>query len=184
MEKCKQLFKDSFQELKSISGLTKAAFLVAVTVALGFYRIQVTEFLRIGFDFIPKELAGMMFGPVVGGMVAGIADLLAYFIKPMGPFFPGMTLSAILGGIIYGLFLYKKPLSLKRVIMANTTVTVFVNLILNTYWMMILYGNSFAAIFPARLVKQIIMLPISIAIYYTIAKVMSRAGVFSLAKKY
>lgn len=182
MQQLKQLFKDSFHELKSTTVLTKAALLVAVTVALGFYRIQVTEFLRIGFDFVPKEMTGMMFGPFVGAMVGGISDIIAYFIRPMGPFFPGMTISAILGGIIYGVFLYKKPLSLKRIIMANTTVTIFVNLLLNTYWMTVLYGNSFIAMFPARFVKELIMLPISVTIYYTIAKVMSKAGVFSLAK--
>lgn len=182
MQQFKQLFKDSFHELKSTTVLTKAALLVAVTVALGFYRIHITEFLRIGFDFVPKEMTGMLFGPVVGGVVAGVSDVIAYFIRPMGPFFPGMTISAILGGIIYGVFLYKKPLSLKRIIMANATVTVFVNLLLNTYWMTVLYGNSFLAIFPARFVKELIMLPIGVTIYYTVAKVLSKAKFFSLAK--
>ena len=50
-------------------------------------------------------------------------------------------MSAMAGSVIYGVILYRKPLSLGRVILANGLVTVFINLLLNTYWMTVLYGE-------------------------------------------
>lgn len=179
MKKLRTQFTDSFQELRSMKTMVAASMLLAITVVLGFYRLQLTDFLRLGFDFLPKELTAMLFGPGVGCVVAALADIISFIIKPVGAFFPGLTISAMLASVIYGMFLYRKPLSLKRIIMANTTVTILINLFLNTYWMTILYGDTYAALFPARAVKQLIMLPIEIVLYYSVAKILSRARVFS-----
>lgn len=46
-----------------------AAMLIAIGVILGFFSVQLTEFIRIGFSGIPNELASMLFGPVVGGIM-------------------------------------------------------------------------------------------------------------------
>lgn len=142
------------------------AMLLALAVVLGFYAtIQIGDFLRIGFAFIPNELTGMLFGPVAGGFMGAIADIAKYAVKPIGAFFPGFTISGLLAGLIYGVVLYKKPVSLKRIIVANTLVTVFVNLLLNTYWLTILYGNAFAVLLPARIIKEAILLPIDIVLF-------------------
>ena len=176
MKNLKKQFTDSFQEMRDLKVLVAAAMLLSITVVLGFYRVQLTESIRIGFDFIAKESTSMFFGPVVGCMVAGLYDIISYIIKPVGAFFPGLTLSAMLGSVIYGVILYKRPLSLRRIIVANSTVTVFVNMLLNTYWMTILYGDAFAVLFPARAMKQIIMLPVEIILFYTVAKMFSKAN--------
>lgn len=182
MKKIKMCFTESFQELKDLKTLTAAAMLLAITVVLGFYRLQLTEYVRIGFDSVSKELAGMLFGPVVGCMVGGLSDLISYIIKPIGGFFPGFTISAMAGGIIYGTILYKKPLSLKRVIAVNSVVTVVVNLVLNTYWLTLLYGNAFFALLPARAVKQLIMLPIDSILFYVTARLLLKANLPGIMK--
>lgn len=46
----------------------------------------------------------MLFGPVVGGIMGGIGDILKFLIKPTGPYFFGYTLNAMLGPVIYGIF--------------------------------------------------------------------------------
>ena len=178
MKTLKKQFADSFHELKSMKTLAASAMLLAITVVLGFYRLQLTDFIRIGFDFIAKEMASMIFGPVVGCVIAGLADIISFILKPIGAYFPGLTISAMLASVIYGIVLYQKPLSLKRVILANATVTIFINMILNTYWMTILLGDGFMALFPARAVKQIIMFPIEIILFYTVAKALSKANIF------
>lgn len=184
MEKIKKQFTDSFRELGNLRSLTAAAMLLAITIVLGFFlRIQLTESMRIGFDYVAKELTGMFFGPVVGCIVGGLSDIISFVIKPTGPYFPGFTICAMLAGIIYGIILYKKPLSLKRIIAANSMVTVFVNLLLNTYWVSVLYGNAFIALLPARLMKQVIMLPIEIIVYYMVAKVLTRADILKLVRE-
>ncbi len=182
MKKCKTLFTDSFRELKDVRNMAAAAMLLAIAIVLGFYRLQLTESIRIGFDFLAKETAAMLLGPSIGCVVAGLADIISFFIKPVGAFFPGLTISAMLASVIYGIVLYKKPLSLKRVIVANSVVTVCINLFLNTYWMSVLYGNAYMALFPARAVKQMIMLPIEIVLFYTVAKAFQRIHLFELVK--
>lgn len=184
MRKIKTQFIDSFHELKELKTMTAAAMLLAITVVLGFYRLQLTDSIRIGFDFIAKETTSMMFGPVVGCVVAGLADIIAYIMKPIGAFFPGLTLSAMLASVIYGVVLYKKPLNLKRIIVANTAVTVFINLLLNTYWLTILYGDTFVVLFPARAVKQMIMLPVEILLFYVVSKMLERTNLFSIVGRH
>ena len=183
MKRWKTSFGDSFQEMRNLKNLAAISMLLAITVGLGFYRLQITDYLRIGFDSLAKELTGMLFGPVAACAVAGLADIISYILKPVGAFFPGLTLSAMLAGVIYGVVLYRKPLTLRRVILANVLVTVFVNLLLNTYWMSVLYGNGFLAILPARAVKQALMLPIDIILFYTVARLLGKANILRMIKR-
>lgn len=112
--------------------------------------------------------------------MGGIADLIKYLVHPTGPFFPGFTISGMASGFLYGLVLYKKPLSLKRVILANGLVTLIVNVCMNTYWLTLLYGSAFFAILPARMVKEVIMLPISVILFYTVARMLTKAQIFTV----
>lgn len=178
----KKMFADSLLELKNLKSMVMAAMLLAIAVVLGFFTLQLTEFIKIGFAYIANEFAGMMFGPVVGSLIGGMADILKYMVNPTGPFFPGFTISGLCGGLIYGMVLYKKPLSMKRVIAANTLVTILVNLLLNTYWLTLLYGNAYMALLPARIVKQLVMLPIEVIIFYAVAKVLIKSGLFAFIK--
>ncbi len=179
MKKVMSLFTDSFHELKNTKTLAMSAMLLAIAVVLGFYTLQLTESMKIGFAFLANELAGMMFGPTVGAIIGGTADILKYLVNPTGPFFPGFTISGILGGLIYGCVLYKQPLKLSRVILANTLVTVFVNLLLNTYWVTLLYGNAFMVLLPARIIKQIVMLPLEVALFYAVARVLKKSRIIT-----
>ncbi|MBC5745665.1 folate family ECF transporter S component [Lachnospiraceae bacterium MD308] len=182
MKGIKALFADSIQELKDLRTLAVTAMLLAIAVVLGFYTLQLTDYIKIGFAYIANETTGMLFGPAVGGIMGGLADLLKYLVKPTGPFFPGFTISGICGGIIYGIVLYKKPLTVKRVVFANFLVMVLVNILLNTYWLTLLYGDAYLALLPVRILKQAVMLPIETALFYTVAKVLTKANVFAMMR--
>ncbi len=175
-------FRDSFHELKDVKALATTAMLLAIAVVLGFYTLQVTDFIKIGFAFIADEMTGMMFGPVVGGLMGAAADIVKYLVRPMGAFFPGFTISGALSGVIYGVILYKKPLSIKRIALANGLVMIFVNICLNTYWLTLLYGQAFMAILPARVIKQIVLFPIYVALFYGVSKIMGKAHLFTMVK--
>src|SRR3712207_3367803 len=115
MQNFGKLFKDSAAELKKTRSLAISAMLLALACVLGFFSVQVTPTMKIGVSFIPNELVGFLFGPVVGPIFGAVGDIVKYFLKPTGPFFPGFTISAIVGGLIYGCILYKRPLNLFRV---------------------------------------------------------------------
>ncbi len=167
MTNLRQLFRDSFHELKDVKALAMTAMLLAIAVVLGFYTLQVT---------------GMLFGPVVGGLMGGAADLVKYLVRPTGPFFPGFTISGAASGVIYGMILYKRPLTIRRVALANGLVMILVNICLNTYWLTLLYGNAFFAILPARVIKQAVMFPIYVALFYGVSRVLGKAKLFVFAK--
>ncbi|MGE5615213.1 MAG: folate family ECF transporter S component [Bacillota bacterium] len=125
--------------------------------------IQV-ETIRISFGFMPQAFASMLFGPIIGGIGSAVGDILGMIIAPKGPYFPGLTFSAMLTGLIYGLFLYKKPKNIWRIIMAVLCITIFVDIVMNTYWLTILYGRAFLAILPGRIIKCLVMIPIQTVI--------------------
>ena len=180
MTNLRRQFRDSFHELKDVKALAMTAMLLAIAVVLGFYTLQVTDFIKIGFAFIADEMTGMLFGPVVGGLMGGAADLVKFLVRPTGPFFPGFTISGAASGVIYGMVLYKKPPTLGRVALANGIVMIVVNICMNTYWLTLLYGDAFFAILPARIIKQAVMYPIYVALFYGVSRVLGKAKLFAL----
>ncbi|MBR6684609.1 MAG: folate family ECF transporter S component, partial [Firmicutes bacterium] len=99
----------SMREFRNLRSVTTLSMLIAVALVLNlFASIQITDSLRLGFGFIATAIMGMLYGPVCAALSAGLVDILQFFLKPMGEFFPGYTLTAMLGGLLYGFFLYKK----------------------------------------------------------------------------
>lgn len=56
--------------------------------------------IRISFSGPFTKMPGILFGPVVGGISAGLSDIIGYLIKPQGPYIPWLGVTAILGGIL------------------------------------------------------------------------------------
>lgn len=177
MKKLATLFTCSCEELKQVRTITVCAMLGAVGVALGSVSIQM-ENMRIGFAGIPAMLAGYLFGPAVGGIFAGALDIIKYLVKPVGAFFPGLTLVMALKGVIYGCFFYCKPLSLPRVLAAQFVIALVCNLILNTLCLSILSGSTFMALLPPRIIQNLILWPIDTLIFFNVAKLLEVSGVF------
>lgn len=126
-----------------------------------------TPIVRIGFGFLPVAIIAMLYGPWIAGVVAAMTDFMGIMLFPKAAlYFPGFTLSAFLGGVIYGLILYKKPKTLKRVIIAVLLTTVLINLGLNTLWIKIILDKAIYIIFPARVVQNLVLAPINCLLLY------------------
>ena len=164
-------------KMRNSKTITIAAMLISVAVILGFFKIPITNVIEIRFGSLPLAVAGSLLGPVVGGVVGGISDVLAYIVKPTGPFFPGFTINSILSGVIYGLTL--KPdtdgnVSIKRIVISKLICTVLINMLLNTLWLSMLYGNAFKVLFFSRLPKEIIMFPVNTLLLIAVMKPMKK----------
>lgn len=129
-----------------------------------------TPIIRIGFGFIPVAFSAILFGPVIGGLTAAIADVLGMIIFPKGAYFPGFTLSAFLGGAIYGLFLYRKQVTVLNVTISVLLITLFVDLGLNTLWLSMITGKAAAALLIPRIYKSAIIFPIQITAIHVLWK--------------
>jgi Putative regulator of cell autolysis len=166
-------FKEATLEIKKTRTLTGAALATAFTVVIDFFRIVVTQSMEITFGFLGIVVAGMLYGPVVGGLVGAMADVIGYVLRPTGPFFFGFTFNNIVSGVIYGLFLYKKEQSLKRFAAALLTENIIVILILTPMWLNIMYGTSLFAI--ARVIRCIVLFPIKLMAMNAVYKAISVA---------
>lgn len=150
------LFRRSAAELRHPRCLALTALFISLNIAMDLLgiRIQLTPTIRIGPGFLCNACIGMLFGPFVA-MLAGICtDTLGYLVNSGGAaYFPGYMLTAMLGGILHGLFLYPAGRSrtrrLVRVVLDKTCINLFCNLGLNTLWLSMLYGDSFLVL-PAR----------------------------------
>lgn len=112
-------------------------------------------------SFIPVIFAAVFLGPVYGGIVGGIGDLLSSLIMPTGPYFPGFTVCAALMGVIFGLFCHKK-ITVPRIAVATFINQGIVAMILNTinlaFYFIInnigKYGNNVFKIFGALFLSR------------------------------
>ncbi len=160
-------------ELYRTATLTGCALCAALDLVLNQFTIPVSTMLEIGFSFLASASCAFLFGPFAAALMAGTADILGFFLRPNGTFFPGFTLNAILAGLIYGFWLYKKPVSLVRTFCACLTVVLSINLILTPIWLHILYGNT-ALLSAMRLIKNAIKLPVDTLLLYTTLKAVGR----------
>lgn len=97
------------KKIISTKALVGASLLTAISIILTRVLSVIVPLaglpaLRIGFGEIPIILSGIIYGPFLGGLTGGIADLIGAMINLHGaPFFPGFTLSSILWGTIPGI---------------------------------------------------------------------------------
>jgi ECF transporter S component (folate family) len=147
-------FRSSALEFKKIRTLAACAMLIALNIILDSFSIPIGNLLRIGISFITIALAGMLYGPVASMACGALSDILCAILIPRGTYFPGWTLGALVGGLIYGLVLYGKKVTFLRALLAKGLVNLLVNILLGTLWLSIMYGNAFIAIVGMRIVKN------------------------------
>ena len=167
MKKMKELYLSSMRELASPKNLALYGVMGALSMVLGIVAsIQIGPYIKNGFSGLPNRIVECLFGPVIGCIFGGTMDILKFIAKPDGPFFFGFTFDAMLAGVLYGSILYKKPVTIPRVFVAELAAKVIVNCGFNTLWISVLYGKGFLAILPMRLLKNAIMLPIDTIITF------------------
>ncbi len=166
---------DSLKEFKSLRNVVFCGMMAAIAVILGYVAtIRFGQYIRIGFSGLPNQVVDYLFGPAIGAIFGAALDVIKWFLQPTGDFFPGFTISAALGGIIYGFAFYKKNVSVVRVLTAQLIVKVFVNIGLNSLWLKILYDQAIVALLPGRILSNAIMLPIDTFITYVMLKAVDR----------
>jgi len=141
------------------------AFLIALEIILTRFCSINTPILRIGFGFLPVAMMGIMYGPIWAAVGYAVGDILGMLIFPSGIFFPGFTVTAMLTGLVFGLFLHnKEKITWKTVLPASLIIILVLNLCLDTLWLSIMFGDAFIALLPTRIFKCVVMLPIHLVL--------------------
>ena len=163
--------------------LVVAALFIAMAVVLGQFSFMVGPSMRIGFSRVPIMVSGMLLGPIAGGLTGIVHDLINFVLRPAGAFHPGFTFSAMMTGMIPGIVVKlsfvpaisklrksTKTFSLGNVIISVAAVYVFVTLLLNTYWLSQLIGDSYLVLLPARATTQLLTNIVNAMVIILLAK--------------
>lgn len=162
----------SFSEMKHVKTIVLVGILIAMTIGLETLGtvLPITLFTRkVFFSFLPIALSSMLFGPIVALVFGFIADILGFLMQggASGAFFPGYTLSAMLGAFIYSIFLYRTRITVLKIFLAKFMVNVVVNITLGSLWLYIMYGKkTFWVYLVGGFFKNMILLPFEVILLY------------------
>lgn len=167
-------------ELKSLKRLVFAALMCALSIVVGAFYVAVGDNLRVYFTFFITAVGCAVYGPVMGMLVAAVTDTLNFVLFPSGAYFPGYLLSEIVAALIYGLFLYRRKITVLRLFGAKFLVNYLVNVGLGCLWSQMLYGKGYLYYLVKSLIKNSLLLPLEVmalaALFAMLVPVFSRFG--------
>lgn len=148
--------------------LTFAALIVALRVAVKLLRIPVVAGLSIGLDGYVNALGSLVYGPLMGLAVGAISDTLGCVIAPTGPYFLPFILVEMGSSFIFALFLWKQPLSVRRVFGARFCVSFICNIVLTSVFVkweyLVFYSvekaETYALVNGVRIAKNLVLFPL------------------------
>lgn len=161
----------------STKKLVLLALMVALNVVLGRLNIPIGNTIRISvLGFLPFILAAWLLGPAYAALAAAAGDIVSFllFNHVFGPLNPGLTLTAALSGLWYGMVLYKKDITWLRACLAVIPVIIVCEMGLNTLWLYLQYPTYTIASLPMRLLTNAIECPVKVLLVMGMTKLVNR----------
>lgn len=184
-------WRNAAGELRDLRKLVFAALMIAMCIALAqIPSVPLFGGARVTWGFLARSVCAWVCGPVLGLLFAFAEDNLSFFLTGGGgyPYFPGYTLTTMLGVFTYALFFYRAPLTVRRIFCAKLLTNVQ-NVVLGALWMAILNSNgafslaTWYASASLSAVKNLIMLPVQTALlallFAALLPALRRAGLVS-----
>ena len=178
-------FKDALKLRKmSVKELCTMAMLVAITFGLSY----ISGFLRIGdsikfnISFMSVYVGAALFGPVAGGVIAALADVISFVANPTGAFVPIFTVMEFVNGMFFGFFLYRSSNTRRKLVWVFLLIFICavlqfcVNMFWRTYELARLYYgvDKFRALFVSRLPGNVVMVICKVAIVMMLEPYMNK----------
>lgn len=161
-------WKEAAAAFRNTHMLVFAALIVALRVAVKFFRIPLAAGLFLSFDCYVNALGSLVYGPLLGLIVGAISDTLGCILAPSGPYFLPFIFVEMSSSFLFGLFFWRQRLSLPRILAARFTVNAVCNIVLTSLFVKwnyrIFYGvekaQGYALINGARIVKSLVLFPV------------------------
>lgn len=112
--------------------LAYASLIIALRVAVKAFRIPLAAGLTLGFDCYINALGSVVYGPLMGLLVGAVSDTLGCMLFPSGPYFFPFIFVEMSSGFVFGLFLWRKKLTVSRVLLTKFMVNLICNIILTS----------------------------------------------------
>lgn len=139
--------KQNVKVFGSVRKLTFAAMLAAISVVVGIFCKTYLNFgnglLRLSFESLPVIVSGIAFGPIIGGFVGFVADIVSYSLSVQAfAISPIITFAATLLGVIPGIitrYIFKKR-SRAAIIVSGIFAHLISSVIIKTVGLFAYYG--------------------------------------------
>lgn len=155
-----------------------SGFLVALNIILS--RLLIIPGI-INFGGFPIIFGGIVFGPLVGGIVGAVGDVVSYIIRPMGVFMPHFTLTSTLTGVIPGILVrtlklnWDKP-SLWKIFIAILVGQVTTSVLMVPYFRYILFGHPLFLTMTRAAARQTMNIPVYSIIIKLMIPILYKSG--------
>ncbi len=166
--------------LSSAKDICVLALLIAISVLLAIYgTIRIGAGIKISFKFISVFVTAALFGPVWGGAVGALSDIIAFIVNPVGGMFlPQITMVEFLYGFTYGLFFFNMGSwqgfkTMLKVVLCVIFQIGLLNLGLTTYFLMPLMKMDFSSLLVMRSVSAVISMAIQLIVLTFMSKYIS-----------
>lgn len=146
--------------------LVFAALICALRIVVKAFKIPIVPgVLTLTFDAYVNALGSLVYGPLMGLMVGAVSDTIGALLFPSGAYFFPFIFVEMSSSFIFGLFFWRRKLSVSRVILAKFTVSFFCNIILTSLVMKWMYayfatGKTYSLINLVRIAKNLVLFPI------------------------
>ena len=178
----KENVKKSFAVFGNLKVLVCAAIFVALSIVLGkFVPLVNFDVLRFSLENLPILMAGILFGPAVGAVVGGVADivgcvLVGYTINPL------VTLGAVAIGLVSGVCSYYivSRFSLLQIALSVGVAHLIGSVFIKSFGLAAFYDWPLWQLMLIRLVNYAILAVCETAVIYILLR---NKGVYSQFEK-
>ena len=178
----------------NVRNMAVMAMFTAISVVLArFAGVQVSENLRISFECVPIILTGIWVGPMAGGLVGALADIIGTFLSGYGTYFPLLTVAPVLMGVLPGLmarYLFRNELNFAKLAAVVIVSEILANLLYNSfaltlYYSMVLKQQApFALLFATRVWSKTVIMVLDVGIVWVLHRALyKKVVVRSLASR-
>lgn len=144
-----------------------AAMIIALRVVVKSLKIPIADGVFLTTDCYVNALGSIIYGPLVGLAVGAVSDTLGCIFFPTGLYFFPYIFVEMSSSFIFGLFFWKRPISVTNSIAAKFTVNLFCNIILNSifykWYCFYFFGMEKAAAYNIinliRIGKNLVLFP-------------------------
>ncbi|SFQ21071.1 folate family ECF transporter S component [Caldicoprobacter faecalis] len=171
----------------SIRTITISGLLIALNVVLS---SVLTIPGVISFGGFPIIFGGIVLGPVAGGVIGAIGDVLSFIARPSssGPFMPHFTLTSALTGVIPGIMVRLLKVDFERPSFWKILVSIFLgqtitSVIMVPYFRNILFGHPLWLTMTKAASRQMLNIPLYSVVITILLRVLYRAGVIELVRQ-
>ena len=148
MQKSQKNGLDS-KQFRATKVITTAAMMTAISVLIGIFCKNYMNFgvppglFRVTFENLPIIMSGILYGPIIGGVVGVLTDLISYLLSSQA-YPPNLivTLGAAVSGIVAGLvakFIIKKK-GRAQIIVAGSLSHLVASMIIKSIGLYQFYG--------------------------------------------